>query len=337
MRAIIYTTSGGPDVLTLTDDRPVPEPGPGEVRVMMRVSGVNPTDWKARRGGSAFPEQVPNQDGSGVVDAVGPGVPAERVGQRVWLWEAAYQRPDGTAQEYTVVPDRQATVLPEHASFDLGACLGIPFLTAHRALTVADGGPERLAPGALDGRTVLVAGGAGLVGNAAIQLARWAGATVVATVSGPRKGALASAAGAQHVVDYRERDAATEILRIAPDGVHVVVEVAPAANTELDQQVAARDAVVAFYADDGGTVTIPTRPSMVKNLRWQAVMVYGVPAAAKDHAVGAVTAALADDALHAGEAAGLPVHHFPLAETAAAHAAVESGGTVGRVLITVPS
>lgn len=336
MRAIIYTTAGGPDVLTLTHDRPVPEPGPGEVRVALRVSGVNPTDWKSRRGGSAFPEQVPNQDGAGVVDAVGPGVPAERVGQRVWVWEAAYQRPDGTAQEYTVVPARQATVLPEHASFDLGASLGIPFLTAHRALTVADGGPERLAPGALDGRTVLVAGGAGAVGNAAIQLARWAGATVVATVSGPAKAALATAAGAHHVVDYRAQDAATEIRRIVPDGVQTVVEVAPGANAELDQAVAAQDAVVAFYADDGnGTVTIPTRPSMVKNLRWQAVMVYGVPAAAKDHAVAAVTAALADDAVRAGEAAGLPLRHFPLAETAAAHEAVESGATVGRVLISV--
>jgi NADPH:quinone reductase len=336
MRAITYTTGGGPDVLTLTDDRPMPEPGPGEVRVSVHVSGVNPTDWKQRQAAPATGTQVPNQDGAGVIDAVGPGVPAERVGERVWLWEAAYQRADGTAQEYVVLPSRQAPVLPGHASFDLGACLGIPFLTAHRALTVADGGPQRLAPGALDGRVVLVAGGAGAVGNAAIQLARWAGATVITTVSSPEKAVLAAAAGAHHVVDYRAQDAETEIRRIAPDGVHIVVEVAPGANAELDVAVTAPDAVVAFYADDSGTMTVPVRPSMSGNLRWQGVMVYRVPESAKDHAVAAVSAALAADALHTGESAGLPLHHYPLAETAAAHAAVESG-TVGKVLITVTS
>jgi NADPH2:quinone reductase len=336
MKAIIYTTSGGPDVLTLTEDRPVPEPAPGEVRVAVRVSGVNPTDWKSRRAGSAASEQVPNQDGSGVVDAVGAGVPADRVGERVWLWEAAYRRADGTAQEYVCLPARQAVPLPAHASFDLGASLGIPFLTAHRALTVADGGPQRLAPGALAGRTVLVAGGAGAVGNAAIQLARWAGATVITTVSSPEKAALAAAAGAHHVVDYRAQDARTEIRGLAPDGVHIVVEVAPATNAALDQAVAAPDAVIAFYADDGASVPVPTRPSMSGNLRWQGIMVYAVPTAAKDHAVAAVSAALADDALHVGEGAGLPLHHFPLAEAGAAHAAVESGA-VGKVLVTVSS
>ncbi|HZB29038.1 MAG TPA: NADPH:quinone reductase, partial [Streptosporangiaceae bacterium] len=198
MKAIVYTRTGGTDVLRLVD-RPMPAPGPGEVRIKVHVSGVNPTDWKSRSGaasmGSGFPEQVPNQDGSGVIDAVGDGVDAGRVGQRVWLWEAAYRRPSGTAQEYLVLPERQAVPLPDGASFDLGASIGIPAITAHRCLTVADGGPERLAPGALSGRTVLVAGGAGAVGNSAIQLARWAGATVVTTVSGPEKARLASAAG----------------------------------------------------------------------------------------------------------------------------------------------
>jgi NADPH2:quinone reductase len=195
MRAIVYTTTGGPEVLTLTE-RPVPEPGPGEVRVKVAVSGVNPTDWKVRRGavpGQAltFPVVVPNQDGAGTVDAVGPGVVGLAVGQRVWLWEAAWQRADGTAQEYLVLPAAQAVPLPDAASFDLGASLGIPALTAHRCLTVGDGGPDRLRPGALDARTVLVAGGAGAVGHAAIQLARWAGAEVVTTVSGPAKAELA--------------------------------------------------------------------------------------------------------------------------------------------------
>lgn len=331
MKAITYTTNGDPDVLRLTE-RPVPEPGPGEVRVRVRVSAVNPTDWKSRRGAAPQGEQVPGQDGAGVVDAVGPGVPDSRVGEKVWLWEAAYRRADGTAQEYVVLPARQAVPLPDHASFDLGACLGIAFLTAHRALTVAEGGPHRLAVGALSGRTVLVAGGAGAVGNAAIQLARWAGATVIATVSSPEKAELARAAGAHHVVDYKAQDARAEIRGLAPGGVHVVVEVAPHHNAELDLAVVADNACVAFYADDAPAVPVPTRPSMTANTRWQAVLVYTVPRAAKDHAVAAVSAALADDALRAGPDAGLPFHRFPLARTPEAHAAVE-GGAIGKVLI----
>ncbi|SEF58580.1 NADPH:quinone reductase [Actinacidiphila yanglinensis] len=335
MKAIVYTSSGGADVLTLTD-RPVPEPAAGEVRVKVEVSGVNPTDWKARQNAQPDRPQVPNQDGSGVIDAVGAGVPAERVGERVWLWESAYQRPDGTAQEFTTVPARQAVRLPDHASFDLGASVGVPALTAHRALTVADDGPRRLAPGTLDGRTVLVAGGAGAVGNAAIQLARWAGATVITTVSGPEKAALATAAGAHHVVNYREQDAAAEILRIAPDGVHVVVEVAPDHNATLDAAVVANNAVVAFYADDGHDFAAPVRRSMTVNLRWQGLLLYTMPTAAKDDAVAAVSAALADGALRAGPEAGLPFHRFPLERTGAAHEAVRNGA-VGKVLIDVAS
>ena len=174
MRAITYRQNGDPDVLTLVD-KPLSEPGPGEVRVRIHRSGVNPTDWKSRRGtrpgNPVDPPQVPNQDGSGVVDAVGPGVEAALLGLRVWVWEAAYQRPEGTAQEYALVPAHQVVHLPDSASFDLGAALGVPFLTAHRALTVTEDGPLRLGPGTLQGRTVLVAGWAGALGNAANQLA----------------------------------------------------------------------------------------------------------------------------------------------------------------------
>ncbi|WP_308288951.1 NADPH:quinone reductase [Streptomyces humicola] len=334
----MYTQHGGTDVLTLAE-RPVPEPGPGEVRVRVRVSGVNPTDWKTRRGLTATGEQVeqvPNQDGSGVVDAVGEGVDPARVGERVWLWLAAHGRPNGgTAQEYVVLPERHAVALPDNASYELGAALGVPALTAHRCLTVADGGPARLAPGALDGRTVLVAGGAGAVGNAAIQLARWAGATVVATVSGPRKAALAKAAGAHHVVNYRDQDAAQQIRAVAPDGVGIVVEVSPAVNAGLDVAVAAPNAVVAFYANNGGdTVTLPVRASMSPNLRWQGVLLYTVPEEALAHAVADVSAAVADGALRVGEEAGLPLHRYPLDKTADAHAAVE-GNAVGKVLVEV--
>ncbi|WP_042413451.1 NADPH:quinone reductase [Streptacidiphilus anmyonensis] len=334
MKAIVYERSGGSDVLSLTD-RPVPEPGPGEVRVKVAFSGVNPTDWKSRtnaRPGAAAP-QVPNQDGSGVVDAVGAGVDAARVGERVWIWEAAWQRADGTAQEYVVLPARQAVALPERASLELGASLGIPAMTAHRALTLAEGGPARLVPGALAGRTVLVAGGAGAVGNAAIQLARWAGATVLTTVSGPEKGRLAAAAGAHQVVDYRAQDAASVIRALAPEGVDLVVEVAPTANVELDLAVLAPNGTVAFYADGSGPeVTVPVRDSMVRNLRWLGILVYTVPDAAKLAAVAAIGDAVAADALRGGEQAGLPWHRYPLTRTADAHDAVQ-GGAVGKVLI----
>jgi NADPH2:quinone reductase len=336
MKAALYSEAGGPDVLRVVE-RPVPQPGPGEVRVAVAVSGVNPTDWKARRGsrggGLPFPEVVPNQDGAGTVDAVGDGVDASRVGERVWLWEAAWQRADGTAQEYVVLRERQAVRLDDTVSFDVGASLGIPALTAHRCLTVSELGPRRLAPGALAAQTVLVAGGAGAVGHAAIQLAHWAGARVITTVSGDEKAKLAQAAGADHVVNYRSPDTVDQIRDLSSDGVDVVVEVAPAANAALDLKVLAPNGTVAVYATDGGNeLGLSVWDLMFRNLRYQFVLVYTVPDRAKDQAIADVAAAAADGALPVGEEAGLPLHRFPLDQTAAAHAAVE-GGAVGKVLI----
>jgi len=338
MRAIEYSVTGDPDVLSLVE-RPVPDPGPGEVRVRIHRSGVNPTDWKTRRGQApgvaVHPPQVPNQDGSGVVEAVGQGVESALVGLRVWVWEAAHQRPaGGTAQEYAVVPARHVVLLPDVASFDLGASLGVPFLTAHRCLTVTEDGPTRLGPGTLEGRTVLVAGGAGAVGNAAIQLARWSDATVITTVSGPEKGHLAAHAGADHVINYRQQDVVAEVRAIAPHGVNTIVEVS-AANAALDTEVLARHGSVAAYADSGGsTVEVPVRPSMVPNVRWQFVLVYNAPEAWRARALEDVAAAVLDGAVRVGAEAGLPLHHYSLDRAAEAHAAVE-GGTVGKVLIDV--
>jgi len=335
MRAVVSSQADGPDVLRLVE-RPVPKPGPGEVRVVVQVSGVNPTDWKARRGELAFPEVVPNQDGAGTIDAVGEGVDASRVGERVWVWEAAWQRADGTAQEYVVLPERQAVRLPDDVSFDAGASLGIPALTAHRCLTVSELGPSRLAPGELAARTVLVAGGAGAVGHAAIQLARWSGARVITTVSGDEKAKLAQAAGAAHVVNYRSSDTLEQIRGLAPNGVDVVVELAPAANAALDAAVLAPNGSVAIYAGDGGgDFDLSVGELMSRNLRYQFVLVYTVALAAKDQAVADVTSAAADGALPIGEDAGLPLHRFPLERAADAHAAVEAGA-VGKVLIDVP-
>ncbi len=333
-RAIVYSRTGPPDVLSLVQ-KPLLDPPAGQVRVRIHRSGVNPTDWKSRRGGAqsaaVSPAQVPGQDGAGVIDAVGPEVDPERIGQRVWIWEAAYRRPEGTAQDYALIPKGQAIELPPSASFELGAGLGIPFLTAHRCLTVTEGGPSRLGPGALAGRHVFVAGGAGAVGNAAIQLARWSDATVITSVSGADKAQLAAAAGADHIINYRESDVAAQVRKIVPGGVNTIVEVSAGANAGLDAKIIADDGSIAIYADDGGAeVAIPIRASMIPNARWQFVLIYRAPHSAKEHAVYAVSAALRDGALRAV----LPLHHFPLGQAAQAHAAVEKS-TVGTVLIDV--
>lgn len=337
MKAITYSQPGDSSVLSL-EDRPLPEPGPGEVRVRVTVSGVNPTDWKARATTGRplpFDEVTPNQDGAGVVDAVGDGVDTLTVGQRVWVYLAAHQRPLGTAAEYTVLPASRAVSLPDDASFELGASLGVPAMTAHRALTVHEDGPSRLAPGALAGRTVLVQGGAGAVGHAAIQLAAWAGATVIATVSSDEKEALARAAGAHHVLQYPSDALADGIRELAPNGVEHIVEVAIADNAALDVQVIANHGTIGYYADNGGDdFTAPVRASFAKNIRWQGLLLYTVGERALLAAAEDVAAAVADGALPVGEDAGLPLTCFDLAGTAAAHDAVEHGA-LGKVLIRV--
>ncbi len=337
MRAVVYTESGDSSVLELVE-REAAEPGPGEVRVRIVRAGVNPTDWKFRAGGMgklAFPEIVPGQDGAGVVDAVGADVTGLAVGDRVWTMLAQHTRPGGTAQEQVVLPVGHVTALPDSASYDVGAALGVPAVTAHRALTTSEDGPDRLAPGALAGRTVLVAGGAGAVGNAAIQLARWAGATVISTVSSADKAALATAAGAHHTVDYRETDVVAAVRALAPDGVDIVVEVAPAQNLRHDVQVIRPRGTIAIYANNGGDeVTLSVRETFSTNARFQWVLLYTVGHAALRTAAEDITAALVDGAFGIGEEHGLPVHHYPLEQASAAHAAVE-GGAVGKVLLDV--
>jgi len=339
MKAIVHDQLGPAESVLRLVDRDIPEPADGEVRVRIVVSGVNPTDWKSRTGmygGDLAVESVPNQDGAGVVDAVGPGVEGVAVGDRVWLSLAAFERPgSGTAQEYTVVPVERVFALPEGADFELGASIGIPAITAHRALTVTEDGPTRLAPGALDGKVVLVAGGAGAVGHAAIQLARWAGAKVIATVSTAAKAGYPTAAGAQYVVNYRDADAAEQIRSHAPDGVDIVVEVAIGANSELDLAVLRPRGTIAIYANNGDKpFEVDIRTNMMLNTRYQFVLLYSlgwdlITAAAED-----INAAITAGALPVGEPAGLPLHHFSLDQTAAAHQAVESS-TTGKVLITV--
>ncbi|GAA2562263.1 NADPH:quinone reductase [Winogradskya consettensis] len=332
MQAIVFTETGDTSVMSLVQ-REVPEPGPDQVRVRIVRSGVNPTDWKRRSAGElAFPEITPNMDGAGIVDAVGADVTTHKPGDRVWLMLAAAGSPFGTAAEYSVVPAGHAFPLPEGISYDVGASLGVPAVTAHRALTVAENGPQRLFPGALASRTVLVAGGAGAVGHAAIQLARWAGATVITTVSSPEKAALATAAGAHHAINYRDGEPAKEIRAVAPDGVDLIVEVAPGANAKLNQAVAANHATIAIYAGD--TIAVDVRPLMMINARLQFLILYTVGEPALQLAGEAICAALSDGALPVGEEHGLPLHYYPLAATADAHTAVQQE-TVGKILIDV--
>ena len=255
MRAVVYSHTGGREVLRLVE-RPVRDPGPGEVRVKMQVSGVNPTDWKARRGGRAgaelpFPELVPNQDGAGTIDAVGDGVAESRVGERVWLWEAAWQRADGTAQEVVVIPSRQAVRLPDAASMDVGASLGIPALTAHRCLTVSELGPRKLAAGSSP-RSDRVGCGRRGSGRPCGDPARVLGRRPRDQHGQQRREGGAcpvSRSGARRQLPCRRscgRDPA-----LVPNGIDVIVEVAPAGNAVLDSAVLAPNGTVAVYATDG--------------------------------------------------------------------------------------
>lgn len=336
MRAIAYSRPGSSSVLELVEREPA-APGPDEVRVRVAVSGVNPTDWKARAGGKPeeFSEIVPNQDGAGTVDAVGSDVSDLKVGDRVWLFLAAHQRPTGTAQEFTVVPASRVVRLPDGIDFDVAASLGVPAMTAHRALTVHENGPTHLAPGALAGRVVLVQGGAGAVGHAAIQLAKWAGATVIATVSSDDKAELARSAGAHHVLQYPDAELATRIAELAPTGVDQIVEVALAQNAALDVEVLANHGSIAYYANNNGEeFTAPIVASFAKNARWQGLLLYTVGPEALSAAADDITAALEAGALPVGVDAGLPLTWFSLEDTAAAHDAVANGVT-GKVLIRV--
>jgi NADPH:quinone reductase len=334
MKAISYDRPGDSSVLELVD-RDIREPARGEVRVRVVVSGVNPTDWKSRTNSPVDAPKVPNQDGAGTIDAIGLEVEGFSVGDRVWLWDVAYQTTEGTAQQFVTLPASHVAPLPEGESFDTGASLGIPALTAHLALTAHEGGPTRLERGALDGTTVLVTGGAGAVGHAAIQLAAWAGATVITTVSGDAKAALALKAGAHHTINYRTEDVPAAVKAIAPDGTDIIVDVALATNIADDTAAVAVNGTISAYTDDGGPeLTVPVRAMMGKNVRFQFVLTYTSSAEAKASAVAAVSEALAAGVLRSGEDDGLPLLRFPLEQTAAAHDAVEQG-FVGKVLIDV--
>jgi NADPH2:quinone reductase len=322
MRAAWYERQGAAREVLTVGDMPDPTPERDEVRIRLAASGVNPGDVKKRQDafgyGMTYARVVPHSDGAGRVDLVGERVSSQWLGRRVWCYGAQSYRPFGTAAEYTVVPLAQCVPLPDDVSFEQGACLGIPGITAHRCVTVA---------GPLAGRTVLVQGGAGAVGLCAVQLARRAGAEVIATVGDGSGESLAAAAGAHHVL--RRGPALVQRVRaIVPAGVDHVVEAAFAANILSDLELLAVRGSIAAYATDAATPTIPFWPLLFKNIR--------IDFLGSDD-FEAVEKAAAADALNAALAAawqGLPIaERFALDQIAAAHEHVEDSARRGRVVV----
>lgn len=327
MRAIYYDRQGPAEDVLALGTMPKPHPREDEVLVRVHASGVNPTDVKARTGFSspmAFERVIPHQDGAGVIEAVGPAVSKSRIGERVWIFEAQSGRAGGTAAEYVVLPARNAVRLPEAVSFDVGASLGIPALTAHRCL---------FADGDLRGRNVLVHGGAGVVGSAAIHLAKWAGAWVATTVLDSAHEPIARAAGADLVLSARECDVAEQIINATQGaGVERIVDVNLIANLDVNLACLANGGVISAYAMNGAAdeASIPLLQAMKRGAVFRFVYIYTVPWEAKLAAIEDIAACLEANAYHPRIGMTLP-----LQRTAQAHIALEKGAVVGKVVIQI--
>jgi NADPH2:quinone reductase len=327
MKAAYYERVGPAREVLQFGDLPQPEPASGEVRVRMQWSGVNPSDVKSRLGLRSkqlpFSRVIPHSDGSGVIEAVGEGVAKERIGQRVWLWNAAWGRAHGTACESVCLPQEQAVVLPDGTSGEAGACMGIPALTALHAVLM-DGG--------VAGKTVLVSGGAGAVGHYAVQMAsRLGAARVLATVSTPEKAALARAAGADDVVFYKTEPLAQRVLDLTGGvGVDRVIELDLAANAEANLQLMRTGGECVVYGSGASTVQLPFFPLIARNLQLKFFIVYNLSAEHRQRAVATLTRMLQQGALQHNVAS-----RMPLADIAAAHELVESGRALGNVVLQV--
>ena len=325
MWAVWYERQGPAAEVLQVGELPAPRPGSGEVRVRLTRSGVNPGDTKKRRGwlGSTmpFPRVVPHSDGAGVVESAGGGVDQGRVGRRVWVFGAQSYRPFGTAAQLTVVPSGQAVDLPDAVSDEVGACLGIPGITAHRAV---------FADGPVSGLTVLVHGVRGAVGSLAAQLARWGGATVIGTVRRGDDLRPAPGPAVAHAVALDQPDAAAAILAHAPDGVHRIVEVAFSDNVDLDAAVARNQTVIAAYASGRDRPDFPFWPMLFDNVTIRLLGSDDFPAEARRQAAADLTTAARDGALTIAIGAALP-----LERAAEAHDRVDAGARA-RVLLAIP-
>ncbi|MFN6978630.1 MAG: NADPH:quinone reductase [Gemmobacter sp.] len=326
MRAALYRRTGPAGAVLAVTDLPDPEPGPGEVLVRVRASGINPADVKRRAGwgGMAMGHDaiVPHCDGAGEIVAVGPGVPAGRPGERVWLWNAqggygTAGRAMGTAAELIAIDAAQAVPLPDALTFEAGACLGVPAMTAHRCV---------FADGPVAGLTVLVQGGSGAVGHLAVQMARLGGARVIATVGGPDGADHAAAAGAE-TIDRRREDVAARVMDLTGGaGVDRVVEVDFAANCATDAAILKPNGWVASYSSSSDPAPVlPYYAFQSRGLNLRFIQGFALPAAAR----------AAGEAFIAGNAAALTIAigaRFPLDGIAEAHERVEAGG-IGNVVV----
>jgi len=326
MKAAWYERNGkAREVLTI-GEMPDPKPGPGEVRVRVATSGLNPSDVKKRQGSGGqvigFPRVIPDSDGAGVVDAVGPGADASLKGKRVWVWNAQHDRALGTCAEYCCLPAAQVAPLPDGVDFAAGACMGIPAMTAHQAL---------FSDGDIKNKFVLVTGGAGGVGHYAIQMAKWGGARVATTVSSDEKAKLAKEAGADLVINYKKDDVAKRVLEFAKGGVDRVVEVDFGANLDTNLKIVKPNGTIASYASMGNPEPkIPFYTMMRRGLAIDLVLVYIMKLEERAKALSDLGILLRENRLKHNVG-----RHFKLADLAAAHEAQESGTTLGNIVIDV--
>lgn len=324
MKAAWYSRFGPAAEVLEVGDLPDPEPGPGEVRVRVAASGINPSDVKSRAGSVrplAADRVVPHSDGAGVIDRVGPGVDASHQGRRVWTFNAAYRRARGTAAQWVCLPLELTAPLPDTLDFRRGACLGVPAMTAHRCL---------FDPGPVQGRTVLVTGGGGVVGNLAVQLARWAGAHVIATAGSTATLAHAQAAGAHAVVDHRDAGAYADIKRLSGGrGVDRIVEVELAANATRSLEVLAPGAAIACYASPSDREPrIPFYAWAARSVALHCVLVYEMTAAQRERIVTDIERWAQSDFCRIAVAEALT-----LDDIVRAHQRVERGGKIGQVVL----
>ncbi len=326
MLAVWYEQNGPARDVLRVGEQSDPLPGKGEVRVRLRASGLNPSDVKARAGSRPVipPRVIPNSDGAGTIDRVGKGVSRKRLGERVWVYNGQWQRPSGTSAQYIVLPAALAVALPKKLSYQQGACLGIPVMTAHRCL---------FADGPIRKRSVFVTGGAGVVGHYAVQLARWAGARVIASVSSAEKAAHAKRAGAHEVINYNTEDVG-ERLRVLTGGAGVdrVVDVEFGANLPAYVKALRPDAVVATYASmKVPEPKLPFYDLMRLNFTLRMVLVYSMPSAAKARAIADIARWIAT-----GRPKFTVAARFPLREVVAAHEFLETGDKIGHVILDIP-
>ena len=324
MKAAWYEKQGAARDVLKVGDMPDPVPGPGEVRIRVSASGINPGDTKKRGDvfslGMPYPRVIPHSDGAGIVDQVAPDVSPELLGQRVWCFGAQSYRPFGTAAEFTVVPADHVAPLPGGVAFEIGACLGIPGITAHRAVYVA---------GSVTGKTVLVQGAAGSVGSCAVQLARFGGARVIGTVRSAAEAETAREAGA-HDVLLNDDDLIRNVRAIVPQGPDHIVEVAFGANIERDIELLRQGGTLATYATNIPLPSIPFWPMVFNNIQ---VNFLG----SDDFPIEAKIAAARDlnSALEAGWAGFEIGERFPLAEIAEAHEHSDHPVHPGRVVVVI--